>query len=45
MARVASCLEPLVLLPLVGVDGGRGDGSCGDDVPSEKVTAGCDVTY
>jgi hypothetical protein len=28
-----------VLLPLVGVDGGHGDGSCSDDVPSEQVTA------
>jgi hypothetical protein len=50
MARDALHLEPLVLLPLVGVDGSCGDGSCGDgscgdDVPSEKVTAGCDVTY
>ena len=26
-------------------DGGCGDGGCGDDVPSEKVTTGCDVTY
>ena len=26
-------------------DGSRGDGGHGDDMPSEKVTTGCDVTY
>ena len=24
------CLKPLLLLSLVGVDGGHGDGGCGD---------------
>ena len=30
MACDATRLEPLLLLSLVGVDGGHGDGSCGD---------------
>ena len=30
MAQDTTCLEHLLLLSLVGVDGGHGDGSCGD---------------